>query len=159
MPSRAIEESIITISSIIAITVLAAAIFSGLSKMKSSYIAAVTVNSELIKTDITVIFATNSSSTVVKVWVKNTGSSRIPLDAVKLSDLFFGSAGNISRIEYGTTPPCWSYEILNGNSNNYWENGETLEITIRLTEVLTEGDYQVIFVLYNGAKSEYWFSI
>ena len=156
MASITIEEAIIVVSTIIATSILAAAIFSSLSRIEASYKSVVAATEEKMGTDIKIVFATSTSSTTVKVWVKNVGTSRIAPSMIVSSDLFFGKVDNAARLNYSSD---WSYSIVNDDGDGVWEPGETLEITITLSSALSQGDYYVRFVLYNGKDAEYMFSV
>ncbi len=156
MASITIEETIIVVSTIIATSILAAAVFSGLSRIEASYKSIVTVTEEKVKTDIKIIFAVNTSPSTVKVWIKNVGTSRISSQMIASSDLFFGRVGNFERLSYNAN---WTYSIVNDDNDGVWESGETIEITISLSYTLSEGDYYILFVLSNGKDAEYTFSV
>ena len=94
----------------------------------------------------------------VDAWVKNIGSSRIL--GIENSDVFFGVAGNVSRISYGDEDsplPYWSYQ-LEGNYTS-WEQTATNAITIHLAASLEPDVYSFKIVLPNGNFDETSFSL
>ena len=114
---------------------------------------------ERIRTSVKIIHVANVSRTDVKFWVKNIGSSSFSTQQILMSDVFFGRVGNFQRYDYSDSGVGWNYTILGGDEDEYWECGETMEVTIHLSETLTAGDYYVTFITHNGIKSEKAFSI
>ena len=160
MSSSIIAEAILMISVVVAASALTYAFYSSISSMEASYKSINDSINEELRTAITIVFVTNTSSTIVKAWIKNIGSSRIPAQLIELSDIFFGNKDHCVRIpryssdyNYG-----WTYRFCNSN-DDVWDPCETIEITVYLNETLTTGDYYLIFITYNGVKAEAVFSI
>ncbi|RLG63289.1 hypothetical protein DRN89_03945 [archaeon] len=157
--SRIVVEAILTIASVLASTTFVAAILPQISLMDQSYRSAMISMKDRIGTQIEIIFSINSSSSTVKVWIKNIGATPIDVRQIPLANLFFGKVNEAQMIDYGDTPPCWNFSLTNGDDDNRWEPNETLEITIYLNYTLDSGDYYVLFVTYNGVRDDYIFSI
>jgi len=155
MASITIEEAIITIASVVAVTVLASTVLSNFARLQANYISTINTGNEIMCTRIKIVYATNVTDKKVKVWVKNIGDTRIKEDLLDRTDIFFGKIGNFTRLNHSQ---C-IFTILNGDSDPYWEKGETIEITINLNNSLTSGDYYIRIILYNGVKDEFYFSI
>lgn len=89
----------------------------------------------------------------VNVWVKNTGSLRIP--AVGASDVFFGPEGNFTRIPHvdqaGGTYPNWEWTVENDDA---WDPTATARININYGSALTSGRYFVKIVITNGLADD-----
>lgn len=104
------------------------------------------------------IIQAGATTTSVDAWVKNVGSSRII--GIDDSDIFFGTAGNISLISFGDEDsplPYWSYQ-LEGN-NSQWGQAVTNRITIHPAESLEQGVYSFKMVIPNGVFDETSFSL
>ncbi len=155
MSSITIEEAIITIASIIAVTVLTSVVLSNFARLQANYITSINTGNEIISTKIKIIFVTNTSDTIIKIWVKNIGSNKINQKMLNKIDIFLGKVGNYSRINSSQ----YSITIVNNDNDTYWELGETIEITVNYNQTLTSGDYYVKIILYNGVKDEAFFSI
>jgi len=155
-----ISECIITIGVVIASAIAVSAFIANLTGLGAVITLKHSTDKETMLTRIEVVFATNTSSSSVKVWVKNIGIHSISGPLIEKSDLFFGPRGNFTRIPYGGPgPPMWEYTIANDDGDGDWEPGETIEITITVDYTLGPGDYYVKFVTYRGAYDDYSFSI
>lgn len=163
MSSNAITESYFVIVAVIAATILTAAIMPNISQISQVYNQQ--AQNFQNKTDLqaTIIFAAGSPGQyTATVWIKNTGISSIASALINRSELFFGTTGNFSRIQYDNTGSFgWNYTILNeaGTTDGNFDPGDTLQIMISLGSPLTSGDYYVQFVTYLGTSSQYTFSI
>ncbi len=118
-----------------------------------------------IMTDTEIIHeAVNSDENEVCVWVKNVGCNRISSGLIDQSDIFFGHTENFDRISYdesASLTPGWSYSIEQSGDND-WDAGETIRITIKLSESYTfeSGErYFVKFNSYNGVSEEDYFTV
>ena len=101
---------------------------------------------------------------LVKVWMKNIGTTSIGRTEINQSDVFTGKDVDFTRVSYSlswspTPPPPiplddqWSYSFDDTNSNERWDPGETLEIDAMSTKLTPAGTtYNVYFqfVLPNG---------
>lgn len=157
-----VSEAIITIAMLIAATFVASIIITNTTTLDYLFKS----NNENIKdkilVEILIIFAINNTNTSVKIWAKNIGLKEVHIDLIPKSDLFFGPKGAFERIPHETETsslPKWNYTIVNNDGDSEWDPGETLEITVLWHTTLSSGDYFVKLVLYNGASSQYVFSI
>ena len=160
MASSIIAEAILMISVVVAASALTYTFYSSITSIEASYKSIDdSINSKL-RTSITIIFVTNTSSTVIKAWIKNIGSSRIPAQLIDLSDVFFGNEEHYVRIpRYSASSGYgWTYQFCNSD-DDVWDPCETIVVTIYLNETLTAGDYYLVFITYNGVKAEAMFSI
>ena len=158
MSSSILSEAIVMIAVILAASTVTQAFLLSMSRMEYSSIITAKDLAERIRTSVKIIHATNSSQTQVKFWVKNVGSSSFSPQEISMSDVFFGRVGNFQRYEYSNSGVGWNYTILS-DDDEYWESGETMEVTIHLSQTLTAGDYYASFITHNGIKSEKFFSI
>jgi hypothetical protein len=102
---------------------------------------------------------TNASGTFdVFGWVKNVGSARIP--ALNRLDVFFGAAGNFTRIPHqadaGSSYPYWTWELSDGDQ---WSPTTTLQIAVHYQTPLASGLYYLKVTLPNGVASDYFVGI
>ncbi|MHA1835064.1 MAG: hypothetical protein ACTSV7_13895, partial [Candidatus Baldrarchaeia archaeon] len=90
------------------------------------------------------------------------GSYPIEDRLIKLSEVFCGSTGSTQRIPYQETvqtKPWWNYTLIEENQKNgLWENGETLELTLKFENSLQEGEYEIYFITFNGVEAKKVFS-
>jgi archaellum component FlaG (FlaF/FlaG flagellin family) len=137
------------------------AIYPPLTDGISSLISTTTNLCEKIETSIKIIEESNDRSSEY-IWVKNTGSSPIPV--IENSDIFFGEINDFQRIQYDERQrhvPSWNYVIENDDGNERWDPGETIQIEIKYLRYREppKGDYYVKMILYNGISAEDTFSI
>ncbi len=114
--------------------------------------------SDKMETEIALLKAVNTSSTIVKVWIKNVGSSVMPLDSVKNGDVLFGEYGDFDYLTYSESGAGWDYSIL-GSTDSNWNPSETIEMTITNASDLVKGDYYFSYTTHNGVNEELIFSI
>jgi len=140
---------------------LAASFYSHMSSFYDVYRMTIGVEEEKALTSIKIVFATNSSNTTVKVWIKNIGQKSISKDLISKASLIFGSSSKCELIAFNSsTPPSWNFKLAYDNDNDgVWDPSETIEIEITWNDVLTVGDYYVKFIMHNGVSDDYYFSI
>ncbi len=155
------DKIIVTVMLIIGGVVASFAIFNGVypavERGGQAVSDSVTVVSDRIRSQVEIIHAAGSNSTV-DAWVKNVGTSQI--GAIQNSDVFFGRYGELSRIPYGdegSALPYWTYQ-LEGNYS-FWGQSVTNRITINLEEPLPQDNYWFKIVLPNGISSQTSFSM
>lgn len=158
MSSTMISEAIIMVAVIIAGSMLTQVFFIAITKFQYSSNWATKDLSEKMLTSILIIYATNSSSNRVVFWVKNIGAISLTRQLVKMSDVILISPSCVSEFSYSDSGSGWSFSLLNSEDEK-WDYGETIQVTLRLDNSLEPGDYTLIFVVYNGVKTEYTFSI
>ena len=108
-----------------------------------------------------IIYAHSSSgSTIIKIWVKNTGFKGLSRDLIEKSEVIILGGDRVHYLLYGGSSNSWSYKLLNDcDEDGRWDPSETIEVEARLGEPLASGDYYLKFVLFNGAESEYGLSV
>ncbi len=157
-----ISEVFVTVTAIIIVSVFAATFLGNLQQLRDAQILVTQSLQEKMSVDIKIIYAVGyENEDIVKVWVKNTGLESIPFNLIKSGDLFFGPSGESTYIPYNSSSlPTWNFTILNDvDSDDCWDRGETILITIHLDSPLSKGDYYVRYVAYTGEYDEYSFSI
>jgi len=153
-----ISEAILMIAVIVAASMVTQMFVVSLARIQYSSSWAAKDLSEKMRTSIQIIYAFNSSPTQITLWVKNTGSASFTPQLVKMSDLLLLGPSSASEYSYSEAGHGWSFKLLNSEDSE-WDYGETIEVKLNLTDVLATGDYKVIFIVYNGVKSEYSFTV
>jgi archaellum component FlaF (FlaF/FlaG flagellin family) len=150
------DKVIVTVLLIIGGVVAAFAIINGvypaLERSSSAINSATDQVNDQIKSQIEIV-SVSSNSSIVQVWVKNTGSATI--GGIENSDVFLACANNINRLTYGdddVSLPYWNFE-LKGQSST-WGPTVTNEIRIHLASPLPAGSYQVKVVIPNGISDQ-----
>jgi flagellar protein FlaG len=87
--------------------------------------------------------------------MKNIGTNSIGVSELQKSDVFIGLAGNFNRASSLTSPVDadgkWAFILIDSNSNNQWDSGETLEIDAFSSLFTASGQSAYFqFVLPNG---------
>ncbi|HVP25283.1 MAG TPA: flagellin [Methanomicrobiales archaeon] len=170
MSSETIVTAIFLITAVVAAGILTSQIFPAIYTMSST----VTVTSQKVdqqmRTDFIIIHTFASSDPALqhqaRVWLKNTGTSRIFLSDLNMSTIFIGTPGafvTMSGKDITAPPPAdgkWSYDILD-NTNPYWDEGETLDIIMNSAVIPATRSDVVSFqlVLYDGTKQSEQFTV
>jgi len=152
MSAETFTTAMFLITAVIAAGVLINAVFPVVYTMAGTFQSATHESDVRLRTDFKIV-AAFANSTHANVWMKNIGSQRIPLTDIQRSDLFCGPVGNYGRLTYLPDYPehlvngQWTETLIDLNTNNYWDSGETLQVTARTP--LT-GDTYFQFILPNG---------
>jgi flagellar protein FlaG len=156
MASLIISEGIILVASIIIAAGFSATVLNQMGVFKSTLISAGAAEKEIALTRIKIIYATNSTSSDVKIWVKNIGSN--PVAGLDKVDVFFGKLNYVERIPYDeVSAPSWVY--ANGTGTQ-WQSKQTLEINVSSDSPLESSvTYVVRVATPNGVSDDYIFSI
>lgn len=159
MTSTIFSEAFLTTSSIIIATMLAASVLSGVYQMHNLNTKMTIDMEEKLTQKIKIIYASTNGSQVY-IWIKNIGIKPIAIDLIDEGELYFGLMGKEALIPYNVNElPTWNYTIVdNTDKDEYWDRGETIQITIYLTSNLTIGDYHILYTTYLGKTSDYYFS-
>lgn len=157
MVSVIISEGILLIASITVAAGLSAVVMNKVGSFQSVFSSLAEANKEEALTKIKIIYATNSSSAVVNVWVKNTGIS--PIKNLENTDVYFGKIGSVQRIPYSSESlPTWNYVGM--ASMLEWQVRDTVQIKITLDNTLqTNVTYMLRIATSNGVSDDYMFSI
>jgi len=158
MASSIVSEGIVLIAVVVAAAMLSQVFLTTMTGIEQSSITMSKRLGDKMETSVKVLSAVNSSSTSVKVWVKNTGTNIIPSSVIERSDVLFGTYGNYDYVDYSEAGVGWDFTLLNSDDTN-WQNGETVEITITTSAALAKGDYYFSFNTFNGVSDDHYFSI
>lgn len=151
MSKEVIATSILVIATVIAVSSISMAILPTIRDLGNSYISVSENLNERVKTNVDIIFV-NANDTTLTVWLKNTGDTVISKDLIAMSDIFIVSKNSSYHFSLSSA----TYDITNGDGDEYWEKGETLMVQIDVD--LPSDEYLLTFVLYNGVKVNEVFS-
>jgi len=156
MAKEVIVTAILIISSVIAVVAFVNAIIPSVYDLSNSYNSLANNMGDQFKTDIDIVFV-HPEGNDVYVWIKNVGSTNIPLSQLRYSDVFIFSPSNYSNPGFeSNSTPSWNYTLVNGNGDT-WNRGETLKVSINFA-TLPSDNYQITFFLYNGVSASDKFS-
>jgi flagellar protein FlaG len=154
MSSDTFTTAIFLITAVVAAAVLVNAFFPVIYTATGTFTKSSHEADDRLRTDVKIVntFA-DSSADSAKIWIKNVGSNRIAGIDIENSDIFIGIPGNFEIVPLDTGGPDgndWNYEIV-GDTNEYWDEGETLRIDIRSDLIPDRGDVVYFhIVLPNG---------
>jgi len=156
MAKEVIATAILLIASVIAVVAFVNAVIPSVYDLSNSYNSIARNMGDQFKTDIDIIFIYPEGNTV-SVWIKNVGSSDIPLSQLSYSDIFVLSPSGYWNpgFESGSNP-SWDYTLVNGGGDT-WNRGETIKAEINF-DSLPSATYQITFFLYNGVAASDKFS-
>ena len=156
MAKEVIVTAILIISSVIAVVAFVNAIIPSVYDLTSSYNSLANNMGDQLKTAIDIIFI-HPEGNDVYIWIKNIGSTNIPLSQLRYSDVFILSPSGYSNPGFeSNSTPSWNYTLVNGNGDT-WNHGETLKVSIHF-DTLQNNTYQVTYFLYNGVSASDKFS-
>jgi flagellar protein FlaG len=167
MSADTFTTALFLITAVIAAGVLISAIFPVFYQMTGTFSSAGHAADQQLRTNIQIVLdvANQSDPQYVRVWMKNTGSVRIPAATIQQADVFCGDAGNFNRMSFTSSPLTtgsinqWTYVFTNTNSNNYWNPGDTLEVDAYATTIQSTDPVYFQFVLPNGISTSDQFMV
>lgn len=133
MSSETFTTAMFLITSIIAAGVLINAVFPVVYQMAGTFLSSSHQSDERMRTDIKIVNTFMNEAGDTQIWIKNVGVARMPYADIPKSDLFLGKVGDFDRLECNSAIGLnqWYYETAGGDTNGYWDPGETLEITAK----------------------------
>lgn len=157
MSKEVITSAILVIVSVIAAVAFVNAILPSVYGLSESYSSVAQSMEDQFKTDIDIIFVYSDGNNIY-VWIKNVGSSNIPLSQLEYSDVFIMSSSDYCNPGFeSVSNPSWSYTLANGEGDT-WNRGETIKATITLDALPLSEIYKITFFLYNGVSTSDTFS-
>ncbi|BBD73230.1 flagellar protein FlaG [Sulfodiicoccus acidiphilus] len=152
MASEIISESIMVIATVVLVGLLAGALFYTVSTMSTTMSSFTVLQAQRLVTDLQVVYATNTSSTQVVVYLQNVGEATV-FD-LGSSQLYFGPQGQLQPIGYNGAAPSWT------TSASTLSPGQTVQLTITLSSPLSQNQYYtVMFVTSTGYQTSYTFQV
>ena len=162
MAKEVIVTAILVIASVIAVVVFVNAILPSINELSYSYGSLADSMGDQFKTAIDIVFIyPDPAANSVSVWIKNIGSTNIPLSKLRYCDIFVLSSSKYwnPRFESNTTS-SWNYTVVNGNGGDTWNRGETIKASIYFNnESFPSNTTQITFFLYNGVSASDKFSM
>ena len=158
MGSSVISEGIVLVAVVIAAATISQVFLSSIGGLQQGSVVMSEKLSDKMETEIAILKGVNTSDTTVKVWIKNVGTSIMPLESVRIGDVLFGEYGDFDYMTFSESGTGWDYDIL-GSTDSLWQPSETIEITVTSATVLVKGDYFFSYTTHNGINEELIFSI
>jgi len=154
MSSETIVNALFLITAVIAAAVLINAIMPAIYRTSETFGSSTHEADTLMRTDFKFVNA-YAKDNAVTVWLKNTGTARIAKGDLDSSDLFvLPEGGTMQRIALSG-----SYLIRNQTPvTNFWNQGETLEISVTGVSFSSQQQIACTLVLPNGVKRSFDFT-
>jgi archaeal flagellar protein FlaG len=162
MAKEVIVTAILLIASVVAVVAFVNAVIPSVSDLSYSYSSLADKMGDQFKTSIDIVFIyPNTTENNVSVWIKNVGSTNIPLSQLRYCDVFVLSSSNYCNPRFeSSTRPLWNYTLVNGNGGDTWNRGETIKASIYFDNAsLPTNTTQITFFLYNGVSASDEFSM
>ena len=148
MPGEVMNEAILIIASVVLIGALVGSVYVSISYIGGAMTASSLHGSQKLLTEVQIDYATNISSSVLAIYIQNTGS--VPVSNVFLSTMYFGVQNDQQPIGFGGSAPYWNTTatILNP--------GQTINVTITVPAPLIQNQYySILYVTPNGVSTTY----
>src|SRR5208283_1438808 len=163
MSADTLTTAMFLITAVIAAGVLISAIFPVVYQMSGTFTAAGHASDQQIRTNMQIVLDVANTTDYVRVWIKNTGSVRIPTADIQRSDVFCGDAGNFNRMNLATTGTLgngqWTYVLTNPRDSISWNPGDTLEIDVYTATLNQIDPVYFQFVLPSGISTSDQFTV
>ena len=161
MSAETFTTAMFLITAVLAAGVLINAVFPVVYNMANTFSSSTHESDQRMRTDFKIVtmYAREGSPGTAQIWMKNIGSTRIPIsDITGRSDVFCGAQGDFDRLTYsasGGNAGTWTMNFnspeYNINNNDYWDPGETIKITAYTTKIPSSGDVVYFqFILPDG---------
>lgn len=155
MAQNTISTAILIIAGVVATAALLNAMFPAIYGMSGTVSSVTQASGDRMKTSFKIISEglDPQDSNTLHVYVKNTGRLKISGPNLAKTDVYFGSGSSIYRCTAGPSLPSWAYTIQDGNGDQNWDTGETLDVAITAESYDFRADrQQVRLVAYNGVS-------
>lgn len=153
MSSETIVNALFLITAVIAAAVLINAIMPAIYRTSETFGSSTHEADTLMRTDFKFVNG-YAKGTDVTIWLKNTGSARIARGDLDSSDIFIMTDDGMERVSLSG-----KYSIEQVIPTNFWNQGETLNVSITLGKSLSErAAISSSIVLPNGMKRSFDFT-
>jgi archaeal flagellar protein FlaG len=159
MAKEVIVTAILVIASVVAVVAFVNAVIPSVYDLSNSYSSLADNMGDQVKSAIDIVFIyPDTAEKNVSVWIKNVGSTNIPLSKLGYSDVFVLSSSNYWNPGFeSSTKPSWNYTVVNGRGGDTWNRGETIKVSIYFDN-MPSNTTQITFFLYNGVSTSDKFS-
>jgi archaeal flagellar protein FlaG len=129
MVQEVIVSAILIIASVIAVVAFVDAVIPSVYDLSNSYNSLANNMEDHFKTAIEIVF-TYPEGNNVTVWIKNIGSTNIPLSELNHCDFYVLSSSSYWNPVLGSnSTPSWNYTLVNGNGST-WNHGQTIQASM-----------------------------
>ncbi len=153
MSADTFVSAILIITAVVAVGILVNAVYPIVWSSASTFSSSAHETDTRMRTDFKIVNTYAKSGTAnAQIFIKNLGSTRLGSDEIQTADVYIVSPDALVNPSYGGAVPSWTFSLKNSD-NAFWDNGETVEIDITLSENFDAADtYTFQFVLPNGVQ-------
>jgi len=151
------SEGILIIASVVIATSIAGVVMSQVGVFESTFTATTESQKKIMLTKVKIVYATNTTSSNVNVWIKNIGINPI-VDANK-TDVYFGEINQVKNYAHDpdSIEDTWRWD--GPLPQPIWQISDTHSINITDADIQPGVTYAVTVITPNGVEDEYIFSI
>jgi len=159
LASAIIGEGIMIIASVIVAGALAGVILNQVGVFESTIVETTDAQQDKMLTKVKIVYASNSSSTRLDVWIKNTGKN--PITSATNMDVFFGPIGQVTSYAYhaSATFSDGTWDFSGNSPPTAWQVLNTTKIRIDESSLAKDVTYDLRVSTPNGIFDEYIFSL
>jgi len=156
MSASVIGEAILIIASVIVAGVVAGIVMSKVGIFESTITSTSKAQQDKMLTKIKVLYATNSTSDTVNVWVKNVGIN--PITFPNSSDIYFGQINSVQRLPFNevVSDLTWRFHPL---TPLVWNVLETVQLNVTDNNLSKGPSYLVRVITPYGISDDHIFSL
>jgi len=157
MSSETIVTAIFLITAVVAAGILTSQIFPAISTLSSTVSSSAHSADQTMREGIVIVNTYANTSQYAQVWVKNVGTTQISLTSLNQTDIWVNYK---MLMQNSLSTDGWMYDIP-GDTNSYWNPGETLHITAMSSAIPTTvgGEVQFQIALYDGTTTSTQFTV
>jgi flagellar protein FlaG len=163
MSAETFTTAMFLITAVIAAGVLINAVFPVVYQMAGTFSSSTHESDDRLRTDFKIITTlSRADSNSADIWIKNIGSTRIAIaDLKNRADVMCGSENDFGRLSFSESPTPGNWGIDYPPDDDYWEPGETIQITAYSLKIPTSPGEIVYFqfILPNGVWRSQTFAV
>ena len=157
MASGIMSEAILIIASVVIATAIAGVVMNQVGVFESTFTATTNSQKDIILTKVQIVYATNTTTSNINVWVKNIGDN--PVVNSNQTDVYFGQINQVKNIPRNPNKlqNTWTWDAP--LPQPIWNKAETHSINITDSTIKRGVTYQVTVITPNGVSDEFIFSL
>jgi flagellar protein FlaG len=157
MAAGIMSEAILIIASVVIATSIAGVVMNQVGVFQSTFTATTESQKDIILTNVQIVYATNTTTSNVNVWIKNIGVN--PVVNANQTDVYFGEINQVTNYPHDPNKlqKTWRWDAP--LPQPIWNLAETHSINITDSTIKRGVTYQVTVITPNGVSDEYIFSL
>ena len=157
MASGIMSEAILIIASVVIATAIAGVVMNQVGVFESTFTATTNSQKDIILTKVQIVYATNTTTSNINVWVKNVGVNTVV--NANQTDVYFGEINKVNNIPHNPNKSQGTWRWDAPLPQPIWQIAETHSINITDSTIKRGVTYQVTVITPNGVSDEFIFSL